>query len=130
MNIIIHALNNEQIAEVEAKGVVINNAQDALDIIAEASYLGVKGIIIHEYNLMEEFFNLRTGIAGDLLQKFSQYHMKIAIIGDFEKFDSKSLQAFIHESNRGNQVFFVGDIENALSRISDAPDTRFHMLRR
>lgn len=130
MNIKIHALNNEQVAEVEAKGVVINRAQDALDIMAEASFLGAKGIIINEYNLNEEFFNLRTGIAGDILQKFSQYHMKIAIIGDFEKYDSRSLQAFMRESNRGNQVFFVGDFENALSRIADAPDTRSHILRR
>lgn len=130
MNIKIHSRNNDQIAEIEASGVVINTTQEALDIMAEASNLGAKGIIIFEYNLHEDFFNLRTGFAGDILQKFSQYLMKVAIIGSFEKYENKSLQAFIRESNRGNQVFFVGGIENALSRISDAPDLRSQVLRR
>jgi hypothetical protein len=130
MNIKIHEINGDQIAEIVAEEVVISGGQDALDIMANLYSRESKGIIIHEYNLPQDFFALHTGVAGEILQKFSQYLIRIAIIGDFEKYESKSLQAFIGESNRGNQVFFVKSFEVALSRLSAAPDLRNQILRR
>lgn len=130
MNIKIHEINEQQIAEIEAEGVIITSGQDALDIMANLSSQEAKGIIIHEYNLPQDFFVLYTGLAGEILQKFSQYLKKSAIVGDFEKYESKSLQAFIGESNRGNQVFFGKSLEVALSRLSAAPDFRNQFERR
>jgi hypothetical protein len=43
--------------------------------------------------------------------------MKLAIVGDFEKFGSNSLNALIVESNRGKQVFFVPDVETAIVKL-------------
>jgi len=45
------------------------------------------------------------------------YRMKLAIVGDFSRYTSKSLQDFIRESNRGNQVFFTDTVEAALRRL-------------
>ena len=56
-------------------------------------------------------------MAGEILQKFSNYRMKLAIIGEFEKYKSKSLKAFITESNRGNLIFFAPDRDATISRI-------------
>ena len=75
-------------------------------------------MILNETNLRPEFFELRTGMAGEILQKFSQYSVKLAIIGGFEKNKSKSLKAFILESNRGNQIFFVPDRDTAIARLT------------
>jgi hypothetical protein len=41
------------------------------------------------------------------------YGCKLAIVGEFDKYASNSLNAFILECNRGHQLFFVGDIEKA-----------------
>ena len=76
MNIKIHEINEQQIAEIEAEGVIITSGQDALDIMANLSSQEAKGIIIHEYNLPQDFFALNTGVAGEILQKFSQYLKK------------------------------------------------------
>ena len=47
------------------------------------------------------------GIAGEILQKFSNYRVRLAIVGDFTKFTSNSLHEFIYESNKGRFIHFV-----------------------
>ena len=94
-------------------GTVIDSVSYATDLLGNADYLGANKVIISESNLNPQFFDLKTGLAGEILQKISNYHMKLAIIGEFKKYNSKSLNAFITECNRGNQIFFVPDIEAA-----------------
>ena len=69
-------------------------------------------------NLHPDFFRLHTGLAGEILQKFSTYGFKLAIVGDFSKYKSISLQDFIHESNQGNRVFFVENRDIGLSKLA------------
>lgn len=94
----------------------ITSVQDILDIIADAVFTHqCKSIIIHKESLGENFFDLKTGYAGEILQKFSNYQLKVAIIGDFSGYTSKSLRDFIYESNNGNRVFFKGTLEEGLA---------------
>jgi hypothetical protein len=118
MELILFKTNGLEIAEVVSDEVVINTPQDALDIMANAYYQGARQIILYEKNIMPEFFDLKTGLAGEILQKYSNYQMKLAIVGDFEKFESKSLKAFISESNRGKQIAFVATRQAALEKIT------------
>ncbi|MHB9291248.1 hypothetical protein Holit_00321 [Hollandina sp. SP2] len=71
-------------------------------------------IIINKENIINDFFNLSTGIAGEILQKFSTYRKRMAIIGDFTNLTSKSLKYFIYESNKTKQILFIRTIEEAL----------------
>jgi hypothetical protein len=82
--------------------------------MADAGYNGCKGIIIHEQTLSREFFDLKTKLAGEILQKFSNYRMKLAIVGDFSDVKSKSLRDFIRESNKLGIIRFVQDVDTAL----------------
>ena len=107
--------NSKKIAEVISEEIVIHSTQDALDLIGDASYYQSHSIIIREENLAPGFFNLKTRIAGEILQKFSQYGVQIAIIGEFTKFNSDSLAAFIRESNKGTICSFVADKEEAIN---------------
>ena len=118
MNLNIFEVKGRVLAEVVSDAVVINDVQDALDIMAEASTQEARGLILNECNLPAEFFVLRTGVAGEITQKFSNYRMQLAIIGEFSKYESNSLQAYIRESNRGNQIFFVPDREAAIGRMT------------
>lgn len=67
--------------------------------------------------LSEDFFDLKTRLAGDVLQKFINYRMKIAIIGDFSIYKSNSLRDFIYESNKGRDLFFLSDENEAMEKI-------------
>jgi hypothetical protein len=93
--------------------------EDILDTMAEVRLEGSDSMIIHAYSLHPDFFDLKTKVAGEILQKFSNYRMRLAIIGDFTKFKSKSLKDFIRESNRTGIINFVDNLDEALSRLSD-----------
>ena len=114
MEIKIHTIDNRKIAEIISDDIVLQTVEDAVDLIGNMSYQGFDKLIIHEENMISDFFELKNKIAGNILQKFSQYSMPLAIIGDFEKYESKSLNDFIFESNKGNQINFVTTIEDGL----------------
>jgi hypothetical protein len=99
--------------------VVISSTGDILDLIAEASYLEhAQCILIYKESLPDRFFDLKTGFAGEVLQKFSNYSMKLAVVGDFSGYTSRSLKDFIRESNRGKQVYFKPDLDSALDALT------------
>src|SRR5690606_15588773 len=122
MNIQTHHINNTEIAEVRSEDIVIQNANDALDLMGNIYYQGFDKIVIHQKNLTEEFFNLKNKMAGEILQKFSNYRIRLAIVGDYSKFSSKSLQDFIYESNKGKDVYFATSLKDALRVLSNSKD--------
>ncbi len=75
-------------------------------------------IIINKSVISEDFFDLSTKLAGNILQKYINYQMKIAIIGDFSVYKSKSLKDFIYECNNGKDIFFLPDENQAIERLS------------
>jgi hypothetical protein len=118
MNIEITDVDGSPIAEIISPHVVISNAQDALEIMANCSYQGAGKIIVHEHQLAPDFFDLKSGIAGEVLQKFSNYRNLLAIVGDFEKYEGKSLRDFIYESNKMGRISFVGTVNEARERLA------------
>ena len=113
-----HNFTDTIIAELSDEEFVISKTQDALDLFGELIPFNCTKIVIHESNLHPDFFILRTGIAGDILQKFSNYRIKLAIAGNFSKLKSKSLQDFIRESNKGNSIFFLENLDTALNKLA------------
>lgn len=116
-NVEIIISGNEKIATFVSEDGVINTVQDATDLLGNAYHRGAEYIILQEKNLNPAFFDLKTGIAGEVLQKFSNYGIKLAIIGEFDTFNSKALNAFIRECNRGNTIFFVPDFDSAIKKM-------------
>lgn len=114
----IFSINQVSIARIISEGIIINNEQDALDLIANCYYSGSSKLIFHESHIHPDFFDLKTGLAGNILQKFSNYQAQLAIKGDFSSYTSKSLQDFIRESNRGNRIFFVATEEEAIFKLT------------
>lgn len=107
------------IAIVKAEGYVITDIQSALDLVANASYVtGSDRIIIEKSQVSESFFDLKTKLAGEVLQKFINYKVKVAIVGDFSMYSSKSLKDFMFECNKGKDIFFVSTEQEAIERLS------------
>ena len=119
MEIKTHNLNDTKIAEVISEVKIINKIEDGLDLLGNLYYQGFDKIILHEKNITPDFFNLKSGIAGEILQKFSTYRVRLAIVGDFSKYTSKSLNDFIFESNKGRHINFVPSITEAIKILSD-----------
>ena len=105
------------IAEVISAQIEVNNVQDALDIMANCAYQEAERIILYEKNIIDSFFDLKTTLAGDILQKFSNYRVRLAIVGDFSKYTSKSLKDFIYESNKARRINFVTTKDEAIAAL-------------
>ena len=118
MNLKIHKINQNTIVELISDQQIINDVQDSLDLMADAGEYDSDKIIIYERNLSPDFFRLSTGIASEILQKFSTYTKQLAIIGDYAKFSSKSLKDFIYESNKTGRILFITSLEEALEKLS------------
>ena len=116
---IINIKDNINVVKIEDEKILIFDEQSALDVFMSLAYeTGENRFIISKDNLIEDFFDLRTKIAGEVLQKIINYRMKLAIIGDFSKYKSKSLRDFIYECNSGRDIFFVKNEFEALNLLS------------
>lgn len=118
MRIEVHDINNTKIAVVTSEKIIINTAEDGLDLLGNLYYQGFDNIILNEKNITSDFFDLKNRMAGEILQKFSNYRVRLAIVGDFSKYKSNSLSDFIFESNKGRHINFVDSITEALKILS------------
>mgnify|MGYP005910428361 CR=1 FL=1 len=115
----IELLKEKGIAIVSSDEKIITDVQSALDLVMSVKYeTGTSKIIMDKRNIADEFFILSSGMAGEILQKFINYHIKIAIYGDYSKYTSKPLKDFIYESNKGKDVFFVSTQDEAIEMLT------------
>ncbi|MEO8061787.1 MAG: DUF4180 domain-containing protein [Pseudomonadota bacterium] len=65
------------------------------------------GLLLDEKDLSEDFFDLRTGFAGEVLQKFVNYRARLAIvIADSSAYGSRfSELIYEHRTNRSVRFF-------------------------
>ncbi len=110
--------NGAACAVVRDDGIVLSNAQSALDLLMTAKYEAeTKNIVLAKRQITPDFFILSTGLAGEILQKFINYGGRLAIYGDFSGYTSKPLHDFMYESNQGKDVFFVSTEAEAVDRL-------------
>ncbi|MGI5825086.1 MAG: DUF4180 domain-containing protein [Bacillota bacterium] len=113
--------SGKKIASIDAERILIAEGQSALALMMSVKYeTGCDYLIINKSAVDESFFRLSNGIAGEILQKFINYHMKVAIVGDYSKYESKALRDFIYESNNGHDIFFVSSEKEAVEKLTRA----------
>lgn len=109
------------IAVISSDEKVVVDTQSALDMALSAKYeTGADRIAIAKDLICEDFFILSTGVAGEILQKFINYRIKLAVYGDYSRYTSKPLRDFIYESNRGKDFFFVSSKEEAIRKLTQS----------
>jgi hypothetical protein len=83
------------------------------DLIGEAFSANAQIVALPLARLGPDFLDLKTGVAGHILQKLVNYRFRIVILGDTTAAaqESDPLRDFIRESNRGETVWFVEDVE-------------------
>jgi len=100
-----------QVLVCDPDGPVVATEQDALDLIG-AVFLSAEMVAVPAARLDPKFFDLGTRFAGEVMQKFVNYRLRLAVIGDISEhlLASSALQALVHESNRSGHVWFVADL--------------------
>ena len=101
-------------------GEKLKSEREALDLIGEARSSGAKLVLVPVERLTEDFFQLKTGLAGQIIQKFVTYRVRLVILGDISQHvaQSRALHDFVYEANRGNQVWFMTNLQELNERLN------------
>lgn len=89
----------------------IRTTQDISDALSSA--FGTSGLILTEVQLGPEFFDLRTGIAGELFQKFTNYTQRLAIVvADPARYGDR-FRELVHEHRAHGLIRIVASEQEA-----------------
>lgn len=93
--------------------------RNVIDIIGDTYGQEVDLVVLPAELLPDDFFWLSTGFAGAVLQKFENYGLRVAIVGDFVRFttESPSLRDFVYESNLRGRMLFLADRAELEARL-------------
>ncbi len=93
-------------------GITVNAAINFSDLIGVT--WGIDGLLLTEADLTPEFFDLKTGLAGELFQKLVNYKVPTAIVlPDFSAYGERFFElAFEHTKHP--LVRFFGQKQQAL----------------
>ncbi|MDW5324938.1 DUF4180 domain-containing protein [Plantactinospora sp. KLBMP9567] len=109
-------------------GPPIATEQDVLDLIG-AAFLGATVVAVPANRLDPSFFALGTRFAGEVMQKFVNYRLRLVVVGDISGHlaTSSALRALVEESNKAGHVWFVPDLDaldDRLRALTDRPGRR------
>jgi hypothetical protein len=114
-----YELHGVHLLECSPEGPKLGSDRDALDLISAAWGHHAKFLVIPAERLTDDFFQLKTRVAGEMIHRITLYKMRVAITGDISRHldESSAFRDFVYEANRGNQVWFVASIEELEERL-------------
>jgi len=92
-------------------GISVKSLDDVADALGAS--LG-RGIVLAEGDLGPTFFDLRSGLAGELIQKFVNYRVRAAIIVATPANYGERFAELAYEHATHPTVRFVGSIDEAI----------------
>ena len=115
-----YELHGVRVLECVPDGAKLQTYRDAVDLIGKTFENRATLIVIPVECLDDEFFQLKTRVAGELIQKFVQYRRHLVIVGDISRHltESSALRAFVNESNRGKEVWFLTSLDDLEQRLA------------
>ena len=110
-----------RVLHLETEGEPISTPDDASDLVGTAWSHNANMIAVPAERLDPEFFRLRSGLAGEITQKFVNYRLRLAVVGDIsEQLEaSDALRDFVWESNIGDHIWFLSDEVALAEKLAD-----------
>ena len=107
----------------DADGPLISTGDDANDVIGGTWGQEVSIVAVPLSRFDPAFLDLRSGIAGEITQKFVNYRLKLAVIGDVSAaaVASQPLADYIWETNRGDHIWFFDDEAALAEKLAGRP---------
>lgn len=99
-------------------GICIRSLNDISDALGAC--LGAEGLILTENDLAREFFDLRSGIAGELFQKFINYKLRVAIVLPDPGAYGERFSELAYEHKSHNMIRFVSSTDEAKAWLRSA----------
>lgn len=118
MEPIFHNLKDTSYLELPTNSLRIASERDALDLVGLCGEHEVQNVLIAGDCLDEAFFDLKSGLAGAALLKWSNYSIRVAVILPLERIGTGRFSEFVMETNRGNQFRVFSDEESAVNWLT------------
>lgn len=101
-------------------GPLLRSEDDARELIQQTFGTATALVVVPVARLDPEFFVLRSGVAGQFVQKLVQYRLRLVIVGDIgaQTAASDALRDWVREVNRGRDILFVGDQQALEARLN------------
>jgi PadR family transcriptional regulator AphA len=90
----------------------LNSERNAVELIGLCGEHDAQRLLLYDRNLPATFFDLKTGLAGSILQKFVTYHMKVALVIQPDQVQGR-FKEFVVEANRGPHFHAFDDKDEA-----------------
>ena len=113
MNYKVIERGNKKYIECASAETQLNTEQDAIDLIGACFENNTNLLMLHDEALSDDFFKVKTGLAGKVLQKFVNYHVKVAAIITNEQEIKGRFKEVLNESNKGNDFRAFRNVEEA-----------------
>lgn len=100
-------------------GIPVDTEGAVTELVGEAIGLRAEMVVVPAERLTDDFFELDTGVAGVMAQKFATYRVRLAVVGDIARHVAASvpLSEWVAESNRGTQLWFCPTFEDFQDRL-------------
>ena len=115
----IQEMHDVRVLVCKDQGTALASERDANVFMSAAWEHGASMIALPVTRLTEDFFRLSTRVAGEIAQKFANYNLRLAVVGDISRqvAASKSLHDFVYEANSGHSVWFVENMDDLERRL-------------
>lgn len=113
MNYQIREIENKKYIELISVNDPISTENDALDQIALCWEVESNLLMIHYATLSEDFFSLKTKVAGNIIQKLINYNIKTAAVIPKEIMENGRFREMALEMNKGNHFRMYESREEA-----------------
>jgi len=115
----IYEVHDIRILECDPSGPPLAGERDVNPLMESAWAEKAKLIAIPAARLAPSFFQLKSGVAGAIIQKLVVYHFRVAIVGDIAEHIARSptFADFVRETNRGREVWFVASLDELNQRV-------------
>ena len=119
----IRVLAGRRVFVCASDGPRLEGEADALDLMGRLWGQEADWVAVPTTLLAEDFLHLRTGVLGAVVQKFVNYRLRLAVIGDIadRTAASDALRDFVGEANAGDHVWFVADLAALEHRLAARP---------
>ncbi len=94
--------NNKKYLKFNNKERILSNEKDGLEVINGCFETNIKNIMLYDDVISSDFYDLKTGLAGFVLQKFTNYNIKAALVLKDEGKLTGRFKEMADESNKGN----------------------------
>lgn len=98
----------------------LGSEQDAVDLIGLAFSEEANVVVVPADRVVPDFYTLSTRILGDVVRKFQQYRIRLAVVGDITKYtaSSEAFRAYVHETNKGRDIWFLQTEEELSAKLA------------